>query len=143
MCRGLNVKNTYLEACGDEGNVVVGGRKIGFIDLRWSETKLREGVGGRNASKNAVARFDLRVFCMVFHTKPPCKITHFRASLGVAYTSGTPEQSCHLAVSRLRSVPRDTRLLWSVYLCNLVPALPHYLITSLIQPSGLYIASIN
>ena len=59
MCRGLNVKNTYLEACGDEGNVVVGGRKIGFIDLRWSETKLREGVGGRNASKNAVARFDL------------------------------------------------------------------------------------
>ena len=59
MCRGLNVKTTYLEACGDEGNVVVGGRKIGFIDLRWSETKLREGVGGRNASKNAVARFDL------------------------------------------------------------------------------------
>ena len=59
MCRGLNVKNTYLEACGGGGNVVVGGTKIGFIDLRWSETKLREGVGGRNASKNAVARFDL------------------------------------------------------------------------------------
>ena len=58
MCRRLNVKNTYLEACGDRGNVVVGGTKIGFIDLRWSETKLREGVGGRNASKNAAARFD-------------------------------------------------------------------------------------
>ena len=58
MCRGLNVKNTYLEACGDGGNVVVGGTKIGFIDLRWSETKLREGVGGRNASKNAAERFD-------------------------------------------------------------------------------------
>ena len=58
MCRGLNVKNTYLEACGDGGNVVVGGTKIGFIDLRWSETKLRERVGGRNASKNAAERFD-------------------------------------------------------------------------------------
>ena len=67
MCRGLNVKNTYLEACGDEGNVVVGGRKIGFIDLRWSETKLREGVGGRNASKNAVARFDLPASLIYTH----------------------------------------------------------------------------
>ena len=38
--------------------VVVGGTKIRFIDLRWSETKLREGVGGRNASKNAAAQFD-------------------------------------------------------------------------------------
>ena len=57
MCRRLNVKNTYLEACGDRGNVVVGGTKSVFIDLRWSETKLREGVGGRNASKNAAARF--------------------------------------------------------------------------------------
>ena len=66
MCRGLNVKNTYLEACGDEGNVVVGGRKIGFIDLRWSETKLREGVGGRNASKNAVARFDLPALLIIY-----------------------------------------------------------------------------
>ena len=69
MCRGLNVKNTYLEACGDGGNVVVGGTKIGLIDLRWSETKLREGVGGRNASKNAAEHFDppatlIKYFCV-------------------------------------------------------------------------------
>ena len=52
------MKNTYLEACVGGGNVVVGGTKTGCIDLRWSETKLREGVGGRNALENAAPRFD-------------------------------------------------------------------------------------
>ena len=66
MCRRLNVKNTYLEACGDRGNVVVGGTKSVFIDLRRSETKLREEVGGRNASKNAVARFDLPAWLIYY-----------------------------------------------------------------------------